>query len=305
MNQANQAFVVTLALIAMGFTIKKTGYITEKEGKVISKFLMHTTFPALMIISIAKVKLQFQLFLLPFLCIGLGLVMMFLAKLLFKNLPDKKRAVFLMGAGGSNVGLFGFPLIEGIWGPAAMVYAVMFDIGNTIMTFGAVYPTGAYISRKSDEGKIAVGKLVKRVFLLPPVTGMIIGLLINISEVKLPEPAYEFLNILAKANKPLVLLLMGIYLSFEISKIDLKNVTYLLIVRYLAGFSAVLALYFFVQPSLLQSVLMVLVILPLGMTILPFSDEFGFDSRLAGTMANLSLVISFIFIWLLVNGLNL
>jgi hypothetical protein len=50
---------------------------------------------------------------------------------------------------------------------------------------------------------------------------------------------------------------------------------------------------------------MVLVILPLGMTILPFSDEFGFDSRLAGTMANLSLVISFIFIWLLVNGLNL
>ena len=70
MAQANATFIITLALILMGFLIKKYNFISEKEGKVLSKFLMHTTFPALMIISTAKVKLEPSLFLLPFLCIS-------------------------------------------------------------------------------------------------------------------------------------------------------------------------------------------------------------------------------------------
>jgi hypothetical protein len=36
--------------------LKKFDFITEKAGKTISKFLMHTTFPGLMIIIMAKVK---------------------------------------------------------------------------------------------------------------------------------------------------------------------------------------------------------------------------------------------------------
>jgi predicted permease len=62
MAQANATFIITLALILMGFLIKKYNFISEKEGKVLSKFLMHTTFPALMIISTSKVKLEPSLF---------------------------------------------------------------------------------------------------------------------------------------------------------------------------------------------------------------------------------------------------
>ena len=94
---------------------------------------------------------------------------------LFKGLETKLRGVLTMGAGGLNVGLFGFPLIEGIWGTEALVFAVMFDIGNTIMTFGGVYPVGSYFAKKGD-GKFPVSKLLLRVFTLPPVTGMVIGL---------------------------------------------------------------------------------------------------------------------------------
>ncbi|MCP9770750.1 AEC family transporter [Lacihabitans sp. LS3-19] len=304
MAQANATFVITFALILMGFLIKKYNFITEKEGKVLSKFLMHTTFPALMIISTAKVKLEPTLFLLPFLCVSMGVVMISSAFYIFKGLESKLRGVLTMGSGGLNVGLFGFPLIEGIWGTEALVFAVMFDIGNTIMTFGGVYPVGAYFAKRGD-GKFPVSKLLLRVFTLPPVTGMVIGLSINIFSIPLPDIAFDFLGILAKANKPLVLLLMGIYLSFELNKSQMKHISKVLILRYLIGGICVAALYFFLPPSLMQSVLIVLVILPLGMTILPFSDEFGFDSRIAGTMVNISLLISFVLIWVLVWALHL
>jgi predicted permease len=304
MAQANATFIITLAFILMGFLIKKYNYISEKEGKVLSKFLMHTTFPALMIISTAKIKLEPTLFLLPFLCIAMGAIMISAAFYLFKDLETKLRGVLTMGAGGLNVGLFGFPLIEGIWGTEALVFAVMFDIGNTIMTFGGVYPVGSYFAKRG-EGKFPISKLMVRVFALPPVTGMVIGLSINIFSIPLPDIAFDFLGILAKANKPLVLLLMGIYLSFELNKAQLKYISKVLLLRYLIGGICVVGIYFLVPPSLMQSVLIVLVILPLGMTILPFSDEFGFDSRIAGTMVNISLLISFVLIWLLVWLLHL
>jgi hypothetical protein len=38
--------------------IKKLGYISEKEGKTISRFLMHTTFPALMLVSPHQVGIR-------------------------------------------------------------------------------------------------------------------------------------------------------------------------------------------------------------------------------------------------------
>ena len=100
-------------MISMGFLIKKYGYITEKEGKILSKFLMHTTFPALMIISTSKVVIKPHLFLIPLLCIVLSIVMMSIARFVFKNRPDHLKGIFMMGAGGYNVGLFGFPLVDG------------------------------------------------------------------------------------------------------------------------------------------------------------------------------------------------
>ena len=305
MEQANLTFIITFAMISMGFLIKHFGFITEAEGKVISKFLMHTTFPALMIVSTATVDIKPQLFLIPFLCIGLGSVMMFIARKVFKREPDKLKGVLFMGAGGMNVGLFGFPLIEGIWGVKALLYAVMFDLGNTFMTFGVVYPTGAYYAHKEDGAKISKKKILKKVFLLPPVTGAVIGLLINFFSIPVPDIGMEFLQILAKANKPLVLLIMGIYLSVELDKSQIARIAKLLTIRYVVGLMVVAALYYFLPDSLMRSVLIILVILPLGMTILIFSDEFKYDSRIAGTAVNLSLVVSFVLMWALVWLLKL
>ena len=80
-----------------------------------------------------------------------------------------------------------------------MVYAVMFDIGNTIMTFGVVYPIGSYFS-SNHKGLPAFGSLIKKVFSLPPVLGLFIGLIINVSNVEMPTLFFDFLGTLAQAN---------------------------------------------------------------------------------------------------------
>jgi predicted permease len=134
---------------------------------------------------------------------------------------------------------------------------------------------------------------------------MFIGLTINALKIELPAVAYEFLDVLAKANKPLVLLLMGIYMSFALERSQVWAVAKVLTIRYTCGIIAVLLLYYFIEPSLARNVLIVCVILPIGMTILPFADELNYDSRIAGVLVNISLLISFVLMWGLVVGLKL
>jgi malate permease and related proteins len=301
MNQANSVFITTIAIILFGFLLKKYGFITEREGKTISKFLMHTTFPALMIITTAKVKLETSLFLIPLFAIGVGVTMLLIAWIWFSNYEKALRGVLTMGVGGFNSGLFGFPIIEGLFGKQAMVYAIMFDIGNTVIVFGAIYSIGTYFSSNKNE-QTGINKILKKVLSLPPVLGIILGLFINITNIPLPTFCINFLEVLAIGNKPLVLLLMGIYLSFELDKSLILAISKVIIIRVGVGVLVVLGIYFFMNNdyTLMKNVLMLCTLLPIGLTILPFSDELGYDSRIAGTMLNISLLISFGLMWGLV-----
>jgi malate permease and related proteins len=304
MNQANNVFLITLAVIATGYVIKRMGFITEKEGKIISKFLMHTTFPALMVVSTIKIKLEPKLFLIPLMTVVYGSILLTIAWFVFKQYPNKLRGVLTMGSSGFNTGLFAFPIIESIWGRDGLVYAIMYDIGNTVVVFGLIYYIGNYFSESGNKG-VDVKAILKKISRLMPLQGLILGLIINALSIPVAPIVMDFLDVLSRGNKPIVLLLMGIYLSFELDKKQVLLVVKSLSIRYLMGFLVVAFIYNFIPHSMLQSILIICVVLPVGLTILPFSDELNFDSRIAGLFVNLSLLISFCLMWALVLGLNL
>lgn len=133
MGQANSIFLATLAIIALGYGLKRGGIISEQDGKVLSRLLMHTTFPALMVVSTMRVPFTPDLLAVPLVGIAMGSILLLIAWFWFSPHSTRLRAILTMGVGAFNVGLFGFPIIEGIWGRDALAYAVLFDIGNTFM----------------------------------------------------------------------------------------------------------------------------------------------------------------------------
>lgn len=302
MGQVNLAFISTLAFISIGFLLKNKGIIKESEGKVLSRLLMHTTFPALMVVSTIYIDLNPRLFLIPLFAVGVSAVMLCIAYFVFKKEVKSIRGVLTMSSGGWNVGLFGFPLIESIWGAKALLFAIMYDIGNTFLAFGVLYPIGNHFSDVPSRGKL---NMLKKVLLLPPVLGMIMGLTFNVTNIPLPGILEDILTTLSKANKPLVLLLLGIYLSFNLDKNQFNGILKVLFLRYGIGLLTILAIYFLLPKSLMSSVLIALVVLPVGMSVLLFSDELGFDAKIAGTLANLSLLLSFGLLWLVITYLQL
>jgi predicted permease len=308
MNQTNTVFIVALAIIGFGYFIKKKNIVSEQEGKVVSKLLMHTTFPALVFITSYRLKFESNLLLLPFLSIAFSVLSMFTASLFFKSKERASKALLIMASGGFNLGLFAYPLIEGIWGQQGMVYAAMFDLGNSFAVFGIVYGTGVYFLEENDGISIkgSVLNALKKVSTLAPLRALILGLILNFLNIPLHETFVEIIDVLAKGNKVIVMLLMGIYLNLTMSKAIFKNVIQVLLIRYAWGLAlGFLCYYFLPVEQLYRNVLLIAFIIPVGMTLLPFVDDLGYDASVASVFVNLSMLISFAMMWYLVTSLHL
>jgi predicted permease len=308
MNQTNTVFIISLSIILFGYLLKRKNIISEQEGKTISKFLMHSTFPALTFVTMVRVKMELNLLLLPVIAFCFSLLTMYSAKYLFKSQEKQLRALLIMGCGGFNLGLFAYPLIEGIWGQEGMVYAAMFDTGNAFAVFGLVYGTGVFMSEGSVDipKRENVKKALLKIMTLLPFQAILVGIFINLTKIEIPEIVMNVLDVLAKGNKVIVLLIMGIYLNFSIPKEIFKKAINVLLIRYFWGLLlGFLFFYFLPFEQLYKSVLLIVLIVPVGMTLLPFSDELGYDTKTAGVLVNLSMLISFAMMWGLVVCLGL
>jgi predicted permease len=299
---------MALSIILIGYLLKIKNIISESEGKIISKFLMHSTFPALILVTMVRVNFELNLLLLPVIAFFFSVFTMLTARYFFKSQTQKMKAMLIMGSGGFNLGLFAYPLIDGVWGQAGMVYAAMFDIGNSFAVFGLVYGTGAFMSEQNVDisKKENIKKAVWKITTLIPFQAVILGIIVNLIHFQVPEIAMNILDVLAKGNKVIVLLIMGIYLNFSIPKDVLKKTINVLLIRYFWGLLLGGIFYYLLPFELLyRHVLLIILIVPIGMTLLPFSDELGYDTKMAGVLVNLSMLISFVMMWALVVGLGM
>ena len=300
MNSPNVVFGSALLVITMGYVLKSASFIKEHEAKHVSKFLMHTTFPALVISTMTRVEMSGELFWLPTIAILFGVSCSFIGYKVFKNDQSGNRAILTMGCSGFNLGLFAFPLIEGIWGWKGLAYAAMFDIGNSIVNFMITYGVGTYIVN-GGKSNISILGIFKKILLLPPFQAMLIGLAINLLQIPVPEMMMGIIDTIAKGNKPLVLLLMGIYFSVRLPKKLYQDVFKVLSLRYVLGFLVGYSFYFFSPfDTHFRNMLLICIILPAGMTLITYSEQLELNSNIAAAMVNFSMLISFLIMWVLV-----
>lgn len=301
MNTTNLVFGSALIIIGIGYLLKSLRFIEMNDAKSISKFLMHTTFPALVFTTMLKVELTVALGWLPLIAMLFGFLSSFIGFLVFEKEAPTHRGILTMGSAGWNLGLFAYPLIEGIWGWQGLTYAIMFDLGNSVINFMVNYGMGTYLAGNHGS-KNPIKHVLKKIFTLPPFQAMLIGLAFNILQIPVLPLAADIIDTIAKGNKPMVLLLMGIYFSVWLPKVAFAKVFQVLGLRYVLGLSIGLLLYYTVPFEFqYRNMLLICLILPAGMTLITYSDELNFDTGIAAAIVNFSMLISFVIMWCLVG----
>jgi len=305
---ANYVFLISLTIIFIGFIIKKIGILKEEHGRIIAKLILNVTLPALILEVFSNIEIQPTLILLPLIALAHSALIIPFSLLFYRNAPIKKKGLFLMTTIGFNIGLFAYPMIEAIWGAEGMEYIIMFDLGNSFVVFIFSYTLGFIYSKdmKPEKDKLEVKTILKRIVKSVPLIVLFLALIINLLGVILPIFVMDLLNILSQANMALTLLILGIFINFNFEKSNWKNIIKVLLIRYGFGFISGILIYLFLPfEKIYNALIFIALILPIGMSAIPFSVEFGYDERIASSLVNLTNIISFFLMWLVVSLLGI
>ena len=301
MDSINQQFLISLTIILLGYSLKRFKILKEQDGEAMSRIIFNLTLPCLIVSTFSAIKIESSLVLLIVLNILYGVMMSLIAFYGFrKETCPSKRGMLSMLVPGFNIGIFVYPLIEAVWGQEGLKYFGMFDVGNAFIVFGLSYLLGGYFSgdRAELEFKSVINKLSRSI----PLLVYIASCSVNLLGLHFPEIVLDTTKIIAKANMPLSLLLLGFYLSFSFEAGYLKDMGKILALRYLVGLTAGILVFLFLPfEKLFLYTLLIGFILPISATMLPYAIEFNYDRNFVGTLSNITVLVSFFLIWIVVN----
>lgn len=300
MSSFNEQFLLAVIIIAIGYILKKFNIITEQDGEGLSRIIFNITLPALIIVSFTDITIEPSLFLLIIFGFVYGLMMAVIGIYLFRNETKSTRGMQTMLISGFNIGLFAYPLVGGIWGKQGIQYFGMFDVGNAIIIFGVVYLIGSYYSTEDTE--LNIGVILKKLSRSIPLMTYMIVCILAIVGFKIPSLIIDVSEVISVANMPLSFLLLGIYLSFSLDKVYVKQIVKVLSLRYIIGLVIGIVLFFTLPLNeMFKYTILLGLILPIPLSALPYAVEFDYDRKFVGTVSNLSILISFGLLWGIAN----
>lgn len=296
MDGFHSQFFISVIIIAIGYVLKKGHIIKETDGEALSRIVFNITLPALIIATFSDIKLDSSLFLLILIGFLYGIVAALIAMFVFRKESRKTKGMLGMMVPGFNIGLFAYPLVEGIWGQRGLAYFGMFDVGNALIVFGISYLIGSYFS--GEDIKLDVKQVARKLFRSIPLVTYLTVFAINLVGLRLPDGVLGIAATISKANMPLSLLLLGIYLNFSFEKRYRINIWKVLGLRYVVGLLlGILGFYLLPFENMFKYTLLIGFILPMGVSVLAYSVEFKYDQKFVGMVSNLTILISFVLIW--------
>lgn len=297
---AFHAIVPLFLIIAVGYTVKRLGWIGPEEVRRFNKVCFYTFMPVMLFYNIYTsdfshaVRLPYALFVVS---MALAMILLaFLITLAAEKTPER-RGVMIQAAFRSNFVLLGLPIAaellpEGNLGVTALMVAIVVPIYNMMSVVVLEYFRG---------GKPRAGEVLLAVVKNPLILGSVAGLLVQALHITLPEVLVSFAGKMNSAATPLILLLLGA--SFETREIA----------RYKKELLVCVGLRLVVFPGALLTLSMLMglrdieFVTVLAMTAAPtavnsfnMAQQLGGDSQLAGSAVVVSTAASFftLFVWI-------
>lgn len=304
MSNGNDQFLLSMVIIILGYVLRKINLIKEQDGESLSRIIFNISLPALIITTFNTITIDFSLILITIIGIVYGVFMALLGVIVFKNEDRATRGMLSMLVPSFNIGLFAYPIVEAIWGQEGIKYFGMFDVGNSLVIFGVSYIIAGYFSSDGSDLKFTsvFSKLLKSV----PLLSYIIAFCFAALGVHFPGIVIDCTQILARANMPLSLLLLGVYLNFSLESNYLRNMAKVLALRYLVGL-AVGTTFFFLMPfdRMFKYTMLIGFLLPMPTAVIQYAIEFDYDQKFVGTVTNITILLSFFLIWIIISMPNM
>ncbi|MCF7792969.1 MAG: AEC family transporter [Candidatus Cloacimonetes bacterium] len=278
----------------LGFALKKIRLFSSSTADTLLRISFYVTLPSLTFLSGATAELNLKFILLPFVAIVtmllIGLISAPIAKL-FK-MPPATHGAFYVGTLIMNTG-FTLPFVLAAFGNQGLAIYTIFDFGNSLMIFTfAYYFAIKYGNQKGSKIPI------KKFLLLPPIWGLILGVVFNLLKIELSATHVNFFEIVGRPTIFLIIFSLGLYFHphiFNLGKMFTVFGLRIGVGMFLGwAFAAVLGF-----EGIIKTLVIVFCGAPVGYNTLIFSSLEGLDKEFAASLVSISLLLGIIYVPLL------
>lgn len=290
---------IILLLTAVGYVCSAGGWIHEDAKSFLSKFLIRLAVPVMCVYSLSSnltrelLAASGVVLLVPAIGTAMLLLLGWLAGRLLK-LSRRQMGVFMTMCAMSNSMFIGYPMCVELFGEACTPYVMMYYFVNTsfVQLFGMML-----IRYSGGQERLSLRDTVLSLFKVPPVIGLMIGVLLVVFDIRLPSIVMSCAGYINATVTPLALLLTG-HIIREIGLRELRLTRVLsiaMIFRFLLSPLLSLALCLaFGLTGLGRSVIIVQMAMPVVTQTVVAAAEYGADDRLAAQGAALSTLACFV-----------
>lgn len=199
-------------MIFLGYFTKKIGFLKSTDVKILNKIVINIAMPCLIFNALynADLSMLSTLSILP--CIGI-ITSLILGSILYmvltyKSVEVKKKWSIILIVILGNTGFLGYPLVSSFFGSLGLVRAIFFDVNTTFMVL-----ISSFVLMLVFGGKVK--NIIKRVFLFPMLWAVIIGILVNLSNIQIGDFLSTILSYFSALTIPLIMISLGLSLSLR------------------------------------------------------------------------------------------
>lgn len=263
------------------------GILTKEHTQGMSSVITHITYPCLVINAMQmefsmKVLSNCKYVVLIFLCVIIIAIM--LSKLVERivKLPFSQSKLLMYMLIFGNTGFIGIPVLNGLFGPEAVLYGALCDATYDVFMF----TVGITIIQSSAAGedKRKITETLKGL-LNPCFFGVIIGMIFYISGFTLPDIIGGPVKSVGAVTSPLAMIIVGSHLAeINFKELFTNKYSYLLcFLKLLVVPAAALILVKLIigTGSLLAAVLVIQAAMPSAMCAVIFSEQYKGDVTFA------------------------
>ncbi len=298
---ALSACLVLLMIMSVGYFMGAAGWMTAKEKKFVSKYIVNIAVPCNCIVGLLNNLDRDSLFQAGAMVLAgvvsvLACMLLSAGLALLLRLPQARWGVFVAMAGFSNTLFIGIPVCTQLFGEASMPYIMLYYISHTtfMQSVGVILVerAGTRVGEKSG-----LQGFLKDIFSKPPILSVLFSILLLLLKLRPPETLMRFASYISGSVSPLAL----IYCGFIVYEVGLKNL------KPMPGLPAMLVMRLVVAPvvcltccslmgmeGLALQVFVVESALPVVSQITVMAGAYGADEKYAATGSCLSILGSLI-----------
>lgn len=288
-----------IAIIALGFLLRRLGFFKAEDFTVLSKIAIRITLPASIVVSFSEHTFDTSLLAITLISLGCGMLYMLLGYLLSLHGTKEKKAFSLLNLTGYNIGNFTMPFTRDFLGPIGAITTSLFDTGNACICLGGAYGVAASI----QDGKgFSLKTLAKKLLTSVPFLCYVLMTTLNLAKIQLPSPVISWARIMGNANAFVAMLMIGVGFKLTGGRQQAGYIVKHLLIRY--SVAAVLALvFYFLLPFQLEvrQALVILAFSPIASAAPAFTGELKSDVGLSSALNSISILCSIVFIVILLT----